>query len=95
MQSGKTTQKRNRDPIALAVSFIIIIIIIAFGLEICLTLFYYSHPNILRLYGYFYDSKRVYLILEYAAQGEMYKQLQKLGKFPEDTSARVNSPFYY
>eukprot|EP01080_Neovahlkampfia_damariscottae_P010208 gene10208-2628_t len=26
------------------------------------------HPNILRLYGYFYDKKRVYLILEYAAQ---------------------------
>ena len=27
------------------------------------------HPNILRLYGYFYDQTRVYLILEYAAQG--------------------------
>ncbi|CAA0839878.1 Serine/threonine-protein kinase Aurora-1 [Striga hermonthica] len=34
------------------------------------------HPNILRLYGYFYDQKRVYLILEYAAKGELYKQLQ-------------------
>jgi serine/threonine protein kinase len=39
------------------------------------------HPNILRLYAYFYDEKRVYLILEYAAQGELYKKLQKEGRF--------------
>jgi aurora kinase, other len=45
------------------------------------------HPNILRLYGYFYDPKRVYLILEYAAKGEMYKELQKKRKFDEATSA--------
>lgn len=36
-----------------------------------------KHMNILRLYGYFYDSKRVYLILEYAANGEVYKRLQQ------------------
>src|SRR5690606_26362015 len=35
------------------------------------------HKNILRLYGYFYDKTRVYLILEYAAKGELYKILQK------------------
>ena len=34
------------------------------------------HTNILRLYGYFYDSTRVYLILEFAAKGELYKELQ-------------------
>jgi hypothetical protein len=34
------------------------------------------HANILRLYGYFYDDQRVYLILEYAARGELYKELQ-------------------
>jgi len=34
------------------------------------------HPNILRLYGYFYDEVRVYLILEYAPRGELYKELQ-------------------
>eukprot|EP00731_Ephydatia_muelleri_P026981 Em0018g1081a len=45
------------------------------------------HPNILRLYGYFYDSIRVYLILEYAPQGELYKQLQKETKFTEKRSA--------
>ena len=25
------------------------------------------------MYGYFYDEKRVYLILEYAPKGELYK----------------------
>lgn len=28
------------------------------------------HPNILRLYGYFHDESRVYLILEYAPKGK-------------------------
>lgn len=35
------------------------------------------HPNILRMYGYFYDDKRIYLILEYAPKGELYKELNK------------------
>lgn len=28
------------------------------------------HPNILRMYGYFHDERRVYLILEYAPKGK-------------------------
>lgn len=47
------------------------------------------HPNILRLYGYFYDEKRVYLILEYASNGELYKILRKSVKFSEDVAAKV------
>eukprot|EP00736_Rhodelphis_marinus_P013870 Rmarinus@m.14801 len=46
------------------------------------------HPNILRMYGYFYDSKRVYLILEYAPKGELYKELQRCGRFPESRAAQ-------
>jgi len=38
------------------------------------------HPNILRLFGYFYDETRVYLILEFAPRGEMYKSMQKQPK---------------
>lgn len=45
------------------------------------------HKNILRLYGYFYDTKRVYLIIEYAPQGELYKKLVKVGRFNEQQSA--------
>jgi len=43
------------------------------------------HPNILRMYGYFFDETRVYLILEYASKGEMYKYLmaQPLKRFEE------------
>ena len=45
------------------------------------------HPNILRLYGYFHDENRVYLILEFAAKGELYKALQAEGKFDEARTA--------
>lgn len=45
------------------------------------------HPNILRLFGYFYDETRVFLILEYAARGELYKDLQRNGSFDEKRSA--------
>ncbi|PYI34181.1 kinase-like protein [Aspergillus indologenus CBS 114.80] len=46
------------------------------------------HPNILRLYGHFHDSKRIILILEYAGKGELYKHLQKEDRFPEWKAAR-------
>ncbi len=46
------------------------------------------------MYGYFFDETRIYLILEYAANGEMYKFLkrQPKGRFPEpmyDKSIRL------
>ncbi|KAG6830809.1 hypothetical protein H0H92_014658 [Tricholoma furcatifolium] len=46
------------------------------------------HPNVLRLYGYFHDSKRVFLMLEFAGKGELYRQLSKVGRFSERRSAR-------
>jgi aurora kinase len=49
----------------------------------------FSHPNILRMYGYFHDSKRIFLMLEFAAKGELYKQLIKKGRFSERRSSRV------
>ena len=45
------------------------------------------HPHILRLYGYFYDDTRVYLILEFAPRGELYKELQKCGRFDDARAA--------
>ncbi|KAL7626874.1 spindle assembly checkpoint kinase [Parahypoxylon ruwenzoriense] len=41
------------------------------------------HPNILQLFGHFHDSKRVFLILEFAGKGELYKHLRKENRFPE------------
>ncbi|KAI5730511.1 hypothetical protein M8J76_014552 [Diaphorina citri] len=34
------------------------------------------HPHILRMFGYFHDDTRVYMILEYAPRGELFKHLQ-------------------
>jgi serine/threonine protein kinase len=45
------------------------------------------HPNVLRLYGYFHDEKRIFLMLEFAGKGELYKQLTKYGCFSERRSA--------
>ena len=47
------------------------------------------HPNILRLYGYFYDDTRVYMILEYAPKGELYTLLKSVGKFNDEQAATV------
>jgi len=49
------------------------------------------HRNILRMYGYFYDHKCIYLILEYSPGGELYKKLTNRGKFTEKDSARYIS----
>ncbi|XP_074839261.1 aurora kinase B isoform X1 [Carettochelys insculpta] len=46
-----------------------------------------QHPNILRLYNYFHDKKRVYLILEYAPRGELYKELQRCRHFDQHKTA--------
>ncbi|KAK2407278.1 serine/threonine-protein kinase Aurora-3 [Trifolium repens] len=46
-----------------------------------------KHPNILRLYGWFDDAERVFLILEYAHNGELYKELRKRGHFSEKQAA--------
>lgn len=46
------------------------------------------HPNVLRLFGYFHDKKRIFLVLEYAGHGELYKHLRKEGKFPEWKAAQ-------
>ncbi len=47
-----------------------------------------AHPNCLRLYGHFHDTKRIFLILEFAGKGELYKHLRKAQKFPEWQAAQ-------
>jgi serine/threonine protein kinase len=34
------------------------------------------HPNILQMYGFFYDAEKIYLVLEYAPEGELYHDMQ-------------------
>lgn len=47
-----------------------------------------THPNILRLYGHFHDAKRIFLILEFAGKGELYKHLRREQRFPEWKAAQ-------
>ncbi|KAK7422892.1 spindle assembly checkpoint kinase [Neonectria magnoliae] len=46
------------------------------------------HPNVLQLFGHFHDSKRIFLILEFAGKGELYKHLRKENRFPEWKAAQ-------
>jgi len=48
------------------------------------------HKHILRMYGYFYDSKRIYLMLGFSPGGELYKQLVSKGRFSERVTARYS-----
>lgn len=49
-----------------------------------------SHPHILPLLTYFTDEKRIYLVLEFAAGGELFKHLQNQPnqRFPEMIAAK-------
>ncbi|KAJ4360420.1 spindle assembly checkpoint kinase [Didymosphaeria variabile] len=47
-----------------------------------------AHPNILRLFGHFHDAKRIFLILEFAGKGELYKHLRREQRFPEPKAAQ-------
>jgi aurora kinase len=48
------------------------------------------HPHVLRLFTYFHDSKRIILALEFANKGELFKHLQREGKFDDKRSSRVS-----
>eukprot|EP01006_Ploeotia_vitrea_P058688 TRINITY_DN69978_c0_g1_i1.p1 TRINITY_DN69978_c0_g1~~TRINITY_DN69978_c0_g1_i1.p1 ORF type:complete len:590 (-),score=61.78 TRINITY_DN69978_c0_g1_i1:398-2167(-) len=45
------------------------------------------HKNVIRLYAYFYDADYIYLVLEYAENGELYKKLQAQQTFSEPQAA--------
>ncbi|KAJ3449118.1 serine/threonine-protein kinase ial-related [Anaeramoeba flamelloides] len=46
-----------------------------------------KHPNILRMYGYFQSTNKIYLVLEYAPRGNVYRHLMKEKQFDERTAA--------
>jgi serine/threonine protein kinase len=48
-----------------------------------------KHPNILPLFGYFYDNKRVYMFQEYAARSELYTEMKEVGFFSNEQAATV------
>jgi len=48
-----------------------------------------KNPHILRLFGWWHDEKKIYLVLEFAGKGELYKELTAKGKLSEFRSATV------
>ncbi|KAM5347048.1 hypothetical protein ACJ41O_010053 [Fusarium nematophilum] len=49
------------------------------------------HPGVLGFYNWFHDSRRIFLILEYAPGGELYKSLRREGRFPEWRAAQYTA----
>lgn len=47
-----------------------------------------NHNNILKMYGYFYDSLKLYYILEYAGKGDIWKILRQNGHFSESQASK-------
>jgi serine/threonine protein kinase len=42
-----------------------------------------EHPNIAKVFAYFYDKDYIYTVLEFAPEGNLYQKLRKAGKFDE------------
>lgn len=47
------------------------------------------HPNILRLFGYFYDDQSVYVVLEYAPYGNLYQKIKRERNLSEDLARSI------
>ena len=47
------------------------------------------HPNIIKMYGFFDDVANIYIILELATGGQLFKQLKKLQSMPEPKVAAI------
>ncbi|EGR29754.1 hypothetical protein IMG5_149050 [Ichthyophthirius multifiliis] len=44
-----------------------------------------DHPNIIKLYNHFEEEKSIFLVLEYAGGGQLWKILREVGRFDENT----------
>lgn len=41
---------------------------------------YLSHPNLVKIYGYFCDKENFYMLVEYMEEGSLYSLMKKQGK---------------
>lgn len=48
-----------------------------------------DHPNIVKLYEYFEDERRYYIINEICNGGELFEEMQKRGRFSERDAAVI------
>lgn len=50
-----------------------------------------NHPHIIKLLDSFEDSKNVYLIMEFAENGNLYRQMKKQKRFTEKEAFNIFS----
>lgn len=48
-----------------------------------------DHPNILKIFEYFEDEKKFYIVMEYCKDGDLLGELERVGKVNEETCARI------
>lgn len=48
-----------------------------------------DHPNILKIYEFYFDSKNYYIITEYCKGGELFDKINELGTFSEKLAASI------
>lgn len=48
-----------------------------------------DHPNIIRVFEFFEDSKRFFIVMEYCRGGELFDEINKNTKFTESQSAQI------
>ena len=48
-----------------------------------------DHPNVLKVYEYFEDERNYYIVMEYCKDGDLYDELKSVGKFDEETAAKI------
>jgi calcium-dependent protein kinase len=48
-----------------------------------------DHPNILKVYEYFEDDEKYYIVMEYCKNGDVFGRLEKTGPFNEKIAAKV------
>lgn len=48
-----------------------------------------DHPNILKIYEFYFDSKNFYIVTEYCKGGELFDKITELGSFSEKTAASI------
>jgi serine/threonine protein kinase len=48
---------------------------------------YSNHPNILKMYGFFHDTNKVYLLLELVTNGCLFKEIRKKNNFEENLAS--------
>lgn len=48
-----------------------------------------DHPNVLKVFEYFEDDRNYYIVMEYCKEGDLYDELQVLGKFDEESTGKI------